>query len=74
MSYVQSWFRDEVNFKGHQTRAWGQEFKSTPSRKVFMRLDQTRYVQELEKLVLAQGIDLESLQAKVAYKAVDMKV
>ena len=74
MSYVQAWFRDEVNLKGHQTRAWGEEFTSTPARKAFMRLDQRRWVQELERIVAEKGIDIKALRASIVYKAVEMKI
>ena len=74
MSYVQAWFRDEVNFKGHQTRAWGEEFTSTPARKAFMRLDQRRWVDELERIVAEKGVDVKALRTSVAYKAAEMKV
>jgi len=74
MSYVHGWFRDEVNFKGRQTAEWDKEFTSTAARKLFMRADQQRYIDRLEELVEAQGVDIKTLQTTLSYRAVEMKV
>jgi len=73
LSYVHSWFRDEVNFKGVQSAQWASEFKDTPSRKLFMRLDQTRYVAQLEAKLAEKGVDVASMRSSLTYKAVDMR-
>ena len=75
MSYVHAWFRDEVNFRQRQTRAWDTEFDSVAMRRLFMRVDATRYVQNLERLVQDKlGMDVADLQSALEYRAVRMQM
>ena len=75
MSYVHAWFRDEVNFRQRQTRAWDTEFDSVAMRRLFMRVDSARYVQNLERLVQDKlKMDVSELQSALEFRAVKMKI
>ena len=76
MSYVNDWYRDVVNFKDKQTRHFD-NLPSTTMQKLFVRLDNTAYVQELEKIVNATpgGAErLRELTSSASYKKQQMKV
>ena len=74
MSYVHSWFLDQVNFKGKQTREWETDFATMASRKLFMRADQRRYIEKLESALAEKGVDVKDFQSQLRYKQVSMKV
>ncbi|CAK0850265.1 unnamed protein product [Prorocentrum cordatum] len=58
-SYVQDWFRDGVNFRDRQTRAWDDMPEVT--RRLFARLDGREYVRALEDALAARGVDVADL-------------
>ena len=74
LAFAQAWFRDDVNFKGRQTASWWRDFSSTAARKLFMRLDQARYVERLEAIAERHGEDLVALRAPLSYRAVNMRL
>jgi hypothetical protein len=74
MSYVHAWYRDDVNFKGRQTKDWDKEFASTAARKLFMRADQQRYIDRLEEIAEAHGASTKDLQTSIAYRTAEMRV
>eukprot|EP00928_Gymnodinium_smaydae_P051015 TRINITY_DN34556_c0_g1_i1.p1 TRINITY_DN34556_c0_g1~~TRINITY_DN34556_c0_g1_i1.p1 ORF type:complete len:492 (-),score=69.77 TRINITY_DN34556_c0_g1_i1:64-1503(-) len=65
MSYVQDWFSDATNIKARQTKAW--DALDSARKKLFARLDSRAYTRQLEALLVANGIDIETVSSAGDY-------
>jgi ectoine hydroxylase-related dioxygenase (phytanoyl-CoA dioxygenase family) len=75
LSYVESWWKDSLNFKAKQSAEWA-SLPSAAMRKLFIRLDAERYVQRLEEFVSTNhGADaLYDLQDHTDYKQAELRI
>ena len=60
VSFVKEWFRDTLNFRGTQSRAWD-ELPSHRLRKLLTRIDARGYVAGLERALRDRGVDPSDL-------------
>jgi hypothetical protein len=77
IGYGQSWWMDDVNFKGKQTRDWDL-IPSKTRRQLFQRIDGHDYISKLEAIISTQ-IDngdemIKQLKSKGEYSQVQMVV
>ena len=76
LSYVQSWYRDVINFKDRHTSSWD-TLPTDGSRGLFAHLDTMSYVERLENFVhqMAGGSKaLRELQSKRKFNMIDLTI
>ena len=77
IGYGQSWWMDDVNFKGSHTKVWD-DIPSKTRRQLLSRIDEHDYIKKLEEIVESKvegGKDLlKSMKSKGEYSQVQMTV
>ena len=77
IGYGQSWWMDDVNFKGSHTRGWD-EIPSKTRRQLLSRVDGHDYIKRLEDIIEKQVDDgkeiIKGMKSKGDYSQVQMTV
>lgn len=73
LSYVQSWYKDVVNFKDRHTKQWD-DLPSDAARGLFAHLDTLAYVEQLERLLAEHSIDVAGLQSSRQFNMIGLTI